>query len=84
MPPLTNFSGTFFAAAALIRSDVAIINHLREHAIARLDGAVHVPFRSRVVIRRADDAAEKRSLAEREVANVFPEVRFSSFAEPAD
>ncbi len=73
-PPGTTCSGARFASLACLRRDVAVRDHLSEHAIARLHGPLGMLVRRGVAVRRADDARQKRRLAERNVVNVVIEV----------
>ncbi len=83
-PPLTNFSCSFLAAAACSSRDVAVLDHLRQHAVARFFGAVHVALGGGIAIGCANDAGEESGFAEGELAHVLAEIGLGGFAKSAD
>ncbi len=83
-PPFTNFSFDFLAVRFLVRRQIAVVDHLREHPVARLVRPVDVALGRRIVVRRADDPAEKRRFARRQFVNVLAEIGFRRLAESAN
>ena len=68
----------------ILGGDVFVLQHLREHAIARLHTALRMPVRRRIVIGRADDSRQVGAFRKRQLAHVFPEVRHTGFGEAAN
>ncbi len=57
----------------------AVLDHLRQHAVARPGGAVRVALHVRVAIRRADNPAQKRAFRQRQFANILAEIGLRCF-----
>ena len=81
MPAGHHLQRRALGVARLLRGDVAVLDHLRQHAVARLDGALRPPVRDGVAIGRANDARQKRRFAEDDVVNVLVEVGQRAFGE---
>src|SRR5579872_1560704 len=68
----------------LVLRDVPVVHHLRQHAVSRFVRTIQMVLRSRIAIGRTDNSRQKRALPKVKFTNVFPEVRLSAFAEPAN
>ncbi len=81
---MTNFSLAFLAADFFVGGDVAVLDHLRQHAVARLFGAVEMALGRGIAVGRANDSREKRRLARADLADVLAEIGLRGFAEAAN
>ena len=68
----------------MLRTDVLVLQHLRQHAVASLRSALRVTVSRRVVIRRANDTGKISIFGQGQLPQVFSEVSNAGLGKPAN
>ena len=83
-PPFTKLQFRVLGGGFLVGGEVAVLDHLPQHAVAGFFRAVRVALGGGIAVRRADDSGEKRRFAGAQFAHILAKIGLRGFAEPAN